>query len=95
MQRGVGARLRVCKQCARRPHPLDSPFGNRQLYFHGAQRLPDIVVQLSRDSSLLFFAGVSTRIKNRRLRWVLTIAGCFALVGALTWIATFPVSLEV
>ena len=44
---------------------------------------------------VLFFAGMSTRIQNRRLRWVLAAAGCLVLVGALVWIATFPVSLAV
>ena len=43
MQRRVGAGLRIRQQCARRPHPLDSPFRDRQLYFHSAQRLSDIV----------------------------------------------------
>ena len=44
---------------------------------------------------VLFFAGVSTRIANRRLRWVLAGAGCVLLVGAMVWVATFPVILAV
>ena len=44
---------------------------------------------------VLFFAGVSTRIVNRRLRWVLTVAGWVVLAGAIAWITTFPVSLQV
>ena len=44
---------------------------------------------------VLFFAGVSTRIGNSRLRWVLTGAGCVVLAAAIGWIATFPVSLAV
>ena len=44
---------------------------------------------------VLFFAGVSTRIGNRQLRWVLAVAGCLVLAGAIVWIATFPISLEV
>ena len=44
---------------------------------------------------VLFFAGVSTRIVNRRLRWALAGAGCVVLVCAIAWIATFPVSLDV
>ena len=39
--------------------------------------------------------AMSTKIANRRLRWVLTVAGCLVLVSALAWIATFPVSLQV
>ena len=41
---------------------------------------------------VLFFAGMSTRLKNRRLRWVMTLAGCVVLLGNIAWIATFPVS---
>lgn len=44
---------------------------------------------------VLFFAGVSTRIGNRRLRWVLVGAGCVVLVAAAVWVATFPVVLTV
>jgi len=40
---------------------------------------------------VLFFAGMSTKLSNRRLRWVLTIVGCLVLVATLSWIATFPV----
>jgi len=44
---------------------------------------------------VLFFAGMSTKIANRRLRWILAGIGCLVLVTAITWIATFPVSVEV
>jgi hypothetical protein len=44
---------------------------------------------------VLFFAGMSTKLANRRLRWVMTISGCVVLVSTLTWVATFPVSLEI
>jgi hypothetical protein len=44
---------------------------------------------------VLFFAGMSTKITNRRLRWILTAVGCVVLAGALAWLATFPVSLDV
>jgi hypothetical protein len=59
------------------------------------QRSSNYVLTVVLYAVVLFFAGVSTRIKNRRLRWILTIAGCVVLLGAITWIATFPVSLEV
>ena len=42
---------------------------------------------------VLFFAGMSTRLRDRRLRWAMTLAGCVALLAALAWISTFPVSL--
>jgi hypothetical protein len=44
---------------------------------------------------VLFFAGMSTRLSNRRLRWVLTIVGCLVLVATLSWIATFPIIVTV
>lgn len=59
------------------------------------QRSSNYVLTVVLYAVVLFFAGVSTRITNRRLRWVLTAAGCIVLVTAITWIATFPVSVEV
>jgi hypothetical protein len=59
------------------------------------QRASNYVLTVVLYAVVLFFAGVSTRIGNRRLRWVLTVAGCLVLIGAATWIATFPVSLAV
>ena len=59
------------------------------------QRSSNYVLTVVLYAVVLFFAGVSTRLRNRRLRWVLTIAGCVVLLGAITWIATFPVSLQV
>jgi hypothetical protein len=59
------------------------------------QRASNYVLTVVLYAVVLFFAGVSTRIKDRRLRWVLAIAGCLVLATALTWIATFPVSLQV
>jgi hypothetical protein len=44
---------------------------------------------------VLFFAGMSTKLSNRRLRWVLTIVGCLVLVATLSWIATFPIIVTV
>jgi hypothetical protein len=59
------------------------------------QRASNYVLTVVLYAVVLFFAGVSTRIGNRRLRWVLTGAGCIVLLVALAWIATFPVSLQV
>ena len=42
-----------------------------------------------------FFAGMSTRLHNQRLRRVMTIGGCLVLLATLGWAATFPVSLKV
>jgi len=59
------------------------------------QRSSNYVLTVVLYAIVLFFAGVSTRIGNPKLRWVLTLAGALVLVSALAWIATFPVSLQV
>jgi hypothetical protein len=59
------------------------------------QRASNYVLTVVLYAIVLFFAGVSSRIKDRRLRWILTAAGCVVLVAAITWITTFPVSLNV
>ena len=59
------------------------------------QRSSNYVLTVVLYAIVLFFAGMSTRVSRRRLRWALTVAGCLVLVGAVAWIATFPVSLAV
>jgi hypothetical protein len=59
------------------------------------QRSSNYVLTVVLYAVVLFFAGMSTRVSSRRLRSVLTLAGCVVLVGAVAWIATFPVSLAV
>jgi hypothetical protein len=59
------------------------------------QRSSNYVLTVVLYAIVLFFAGMSTRLSNRRLRWATTIAGTVVLVGALAWVATFPVSLAV
>lgn len=59
------------------------------------QRSSNYVLTVVLYAVVLFFAGMSTRLHHRRLRWVMTIAGCAVLLGALGWVATFPVSLAV
>jgi hypothetical protein len=59
------------------------------------QRSSDYVLTVVLYAVVLFFAGMSTRIKNQQLRWVMTAAGCVVLIGNLAWIATFPVSFKV
>ena len=58
------------------------------------QRASNYVLTVVLYAVVLFFAGMSTKIANRRLRWVLTIAGYIVLLAALAWIATFPVSVQ-
>ena len=59
------------------------------------QRASNYVLTVVLYATVLFFAGMSTRIKKRRLRWILAITGCLVLLGTATWISTFPVSVAV
>ena len=59
------------------------------------QRSSNYVLTVVLYAIVLFFAGMSTRVTTPRLRWVLTVAGCLVFVGAIAWIATFPVSLAI
>jgi hypothetical protein len=59
------------------------------------QRSSNYVLTVVLYAIVLFFAGMSTRLSNHRLRWVTTMAGTVVLLGALAWLATFPVSVAV
>lgn len=59
------------------------------------QRSSNYVLTVVLYAVVLFFAGMSTRVSNRRLRALFVLAGCVVLVGAIAWIATFPISLAV
>ena len=59
------------------------------------QRASNYVLTVVLYAVVLFFAGMSTRISNRRLRVILAAAGGVVLLGAISWIATFPVSLAI
>jgi hypothetical protein len=59
------------------------------------QRSSNYVLTVVLYAVALFFAGMSTRIAAGRLRWVLTVTGWTVFLGALAWIATFPVSMAI
>ena len=59
------------------------------------QRSSDYVLTVVLYAIVLFFAGMSTKLTNTRLKWVMTAAGCLVLLGTLGWIATLPVSIKV
>ena len=52
----------------------------------------DYVLAVVLFSAALFFGGISTRLHRPRPRAVLLGVGCALLVGALAWVATFPIS---
>ena len=43
----------------------------------------------------LFFAGMSTKLRDGRLRKVTVAMGCAVFLGTVVWIATFPVSVAI
>ncbi|MET1058611.1 MAG: hypothetical protein ABWX84_03385 [Nocardioides sp.] len=59
------------------------------------QRASNYVLTVVLYAVVLFFAGMSTKLKSRRLRTITLVAGCVVLVCTLAWIATFPVSVKV
>ena len=59
------------------------------------QRASNYVLTVVLYAVVLFFAGMSTKLRSRRLRTTTVVAGCVVLVLTLAWIATFPVSVKV
>ncbi|GGE90939.1 hypothetical protein [Mycetocola zhadangensis] len=57
------------------------------------QRASNYVLSVVLYAVVLFFAGISTKFSSRRLRAVMLLSGLAVLVGALIWVATFPVSI--
>ncbi|WP_370619867.1 hypothetical protein [Mumia sp. Pv 4-285] len=58
------------------------------------QRAGNYVLTVVLYAVALFFAGMSTKIGNRRLQTVMIMAGYVVLLGSIAWIATFPVSIS-
>jgi hypothetical protein len=52
----------------------------------------DYVLAVVLFSAALFFGGITTRLRTPRPRAVVLGVGCAVLVGALAWVATFPIS---
>jgi hypothetical protein len=43
----------------------------------------------------LFFAGISTRLRSTSAEVAILAVGCTVFLGALAWMATFPISLQI
>lgn len=43
-------------------------------------------------ATALFFAGISTRLRSEGSRTVVLVMGWLAFLGALGWMATFPIN---
>jgi hypothetical protein len=59
------------------------------------QRATNYVLAVVLFAAALFFAGMSARLRTRRLRVVLLSFGIAVFVGTVIWLATFPVSISV
>lgn len=59
------------------------------------QRSDNYVLAVVLFASALFFAGISTKLAAFRLRVTIVALGYALFVGALIWVATFPVSISV
>jgi hypothetical protein len=59
------------------------------------QRASNYVLGVVLFAVALFFAGMSTTVEARGLRWATVAVGSAVFVATVGWIATFPVSLTV
>ena len=59
------------------------------------QRASNYVLGVVLCAVSLFFAGMSTKLRDPRLRKVTVALGCILFLGTLVWIATFPISVAV
>ena len=59
------------------------------------QRASNYILGVVLFSVSLFFAGMSTKLTDIRLRTITLAIGCVIFLGALAWIATSPVSISV
>jgi Domain of unknown function (DUF4337) len=59
------------------------------------QRSSNYVLAVVLFAVCLFFAGMSTRLGTEQLRLAMIVLGCLVFLGAVVWLATFPVSVSV
>ncbi len=59
------------------------------------QRASNYILGVVLFSVSLFFAGMSTKLSDLRLRTITLALGCIVFLGAFVWIATSPVSIAV
>jgi len=59
------------------------------------QRASNYVLAVVLFAVSLFFAGMSTKLKQPRLRWATLAVGCLVFACTAIWIATSPVSIAV
>jgi hypothetical protein len=59
------------------------------------QRATNYILCVVLFASVLFFAGMSTKLQSPRLRRFLLGFGVVVFIGTVSWLATFPVSLSI
>jgi hypothetical protein len=59
------------------------------------QRASNYVLAVVLFAVALFFAGMSTKLADLRLRKITVACGCILFVGTFIWIATSPISLAI
>ncbi len=59
------------------------------------QRATNYVLGVVLFAATLFFAGMSAKLRTRRIRIVLLSFGVALFLGTIAWIATFPVSVTI
>ena len=59
------------------------------------QRASNYVLGVVLFAVSLFFAGMSTKLTDRRLRTITLTLGCILFLGTAIWIATSPVSVSI
>jgi hypothetical protein len=59
------------------------------------QRATNYVLGVVLFAAALFFAGMSAKLRTRRLRTVLLTFGLVVFLGTVAWIATFPISVSI
>ena len=59
------------------------------------QRESNYVLGIVLFAVSLFFAGMSTKLTDARLRKITVSLGCVVFLGAAIWLATSPVSVAV
>jgi hypothetical protein len=59
------------------------------------QRATNYVLAVVLFAAVLFFAGISTKIANHRIRVAILGLGCVFFLLAAAWIATFPVDISI
>lgn len=59
------------------------------------QRASNYVLAVVLFAVALFFAGMSTKLTDPRLRTITLACGCVLFLGTVIWIATFPISLAI